>query len=158
MEPRIETLESKKLVGLRLKMSLSRNRTRELWQTFMPRRAEAKARVGSHYISMQVYDPDQGDPFSPEAVFEKWATVEVADGKEMPEGMESYTLHGGQYAVFTHCGPASAAQETFQKIFGVWLPNSGYALDAREHFEVLPADYRPDDPDATEEIWIPIRD
>lgn len=157
MEPRIETLESKRLVGLRLKMSLAKNRTKELWQTFMPRRTEAKARVGAHYISMQVFDPSQGDPFSREAVFEKWATVEVEDQGEAPEGMDTYTLAGGKYAVFTHRGPASAAPETFHMIFGVWLPNSDYALDAREHFEVLPADYRPDDPDATEEIWIPIR-
>ncbi len=156
MEPRIETLETKRLVGLRLTMSLSRNRTRELWQTFMPRRAEAKA-VGSHYISMQVYDTHRGDPFSPDAEFEKWAAVEVAEGETVPEGMEGYTLRGGQYAVFTHRGPASAALEVFHKIFGIWLPNSDYALDSREHFEVLPADYRPDDPEATEEIWIPIR-
>lgn len=157
MEPRIETLESKKLVGLRLKMSQAQNRTAELWQSFMPRRTEAKARVGSHYISMQVFHPELGDPFSPEACFEKWAAVEVPQEVETPEGMESFLLRGGEYAVFTHNGPASEARETFHKIFGYWLPNSDYALDAREHFEVLPADYHPDDPDATEEIWIPIR-
>jgi AraC family transcriptional regulator len=157
MEPRIETLESKRLVGLRLKMSLAENRTRELWQTFMPRRNEATARVGSHFVSMQVFDREQGDPFSPESPFEKWAAVEVAPQVNPPEGMETYTLAGGKYAVFTHRGPASEAPATFHKIFGIWLPNSGYALDAREHFEILPPDYRPDDPEATEEIWIPIR-
>lgn len=157
IKPRIEMLPSKRLVGMRLKMSLSENKTAELWKTFMPRRSETKKRIGSHYISMQVFDQDQDDCFSLDASFDKWATVEVADQEQMPDGMEAYTLAGGLYAVFNHRGPASAAPEVFQKIFGVWLPDSGYALDAREHFEVLPENYRPDDPEATEEIWIPIR-
>jgi AraC family transcriptional regulator len=42
-------------------------------------------------------------------------------------------------------------------IFGEWLPNSSYELDTREHFEILSEGYRPDDRDAEEEIWIPIR-
>ena len=146
MKPRIETLDTKKLVGFRLKMSLVQNRTTELWRTFMQRQEEVMRRVGSHIVSMQVYNRALGDPFSPETPFEKWAAVEVSEQDEVPAGMEAVTLAGGKYAVFTHRGPASAASSTFQKIFGVWLPNSGYALDAREHFEIFPAGYRPDDP------------
>jgi AraC family transcriptional regulator len=55
-----------------------------------------------------------------------------------------------------HHGPATDVS-TFEYIFARWLPASGYALDGRPHFEVLPADYRPLDPDAREEIWIPVR-
>jgi AraC family transcriptional regulator len=38
MEPGIETLAEKKLVGRRMTMSLSNNKTGELWQSFMPER------------------------------------------------------------------------------------------------------------------------
>lgn len=37
MEPRIETLEPKKLIGMRLKMTLVNDKTAALWQRFMPR-------------------------------------------------------------------------------------------------------------------------
>ncbi|WP_419659877.1 GyrI-like domain-containing protein [Desulfosarcina variabilis] len=44
-----------------------------------------------------------------------------------------------------------------QHIFGQWLPNASYSLDNREHFEILPAGYSPVDPNATEEIWVPVK-
>lgn len=154
MEPRIKELEPKKLIGIRMKMSLSVNKTKELWQKFMPRRKEIKNRKNANYISMQKY-PDNWT-FAPDALFEKWAAVEVSSFVDIPSGMETYLLKGGKYAVFVHHGPASAAAETMQYIFGQWLPKSAYKLDKREHFEILPKGYNPLDPEAEEEIWIPI--
>ena len=106
---------------------------------------------------MQVYSATGGQIFSPTTVFEKWAVVQVLAHDSVPDGMESYTLPGGQYAVFIHNGPASAAPKTMQHIFGTWLPDSGYELDDREHFEILPDGYDPFDQHAHEEVWIPIR-
>lgn len=157
MEPRIEILDEKTLVGMHLDMRLAQNRTAELWRAFMPRRGEVKNRANPHFISMQVYDKAQGAPFAPATKFEKWAAVEVTRLNDVPEGMESYIMSGGKYAVFIHKGPASSAFKTFQHIFGVWLPESQYELDDREHFEVLPPEYRPDDPNAVEEVWVPIK-
>ncbi len=41
-------------------------------------------------------------------------------------------------------------------IHEIWLPESGYVIDDREHFEKLEEGYIPLDENATEEIWIPI--
>ena len=157
MEPRIEILEPKKLIGMRMKMTFARNRTVELWRQFMPRSAEVRARLTPEYISMQIFEDLDDRGFLPDTRFEKWAVVEVARQDAVPEGMEAYTLAGGKYAAFLHEGPASAAPKTFGYIFDTWLPGSEYALDHREHFEILPENYRADDPDAREEVWIPIR-
>ena len=157
MEPRIEILESKKLVGMRMKMTFSDNKTGELWRQFMPRRGEVQGRLSSGFISMQIYDDLDDRGFRPETSFEKWAAVEVDPQQRVPDGIEAHTLSGGKYAVCIHEGPASAAPRTFGYIFGTWLPASEYELDAREHFEILAEDYRPDDPDAREEVWIPIK-
>ena len=157
MEPRLVALEEKQLAGMHLQMSLARNRTTEVWKGFRPRVREIEGRVGDSFISMQVYGAEPGEIFSPETVFEKWAAIEVSTQENLPPGIEPYSLVGGLYAVFLHQGPASAAPLTMQQIFGAWLPASIYQLDDREHFEILPADYRPDDPKAREEIWIPIR-
>jgi len=157
MQPRIETISPKKLVGKRLRMSLSGNKTRELWQSFMQRRKEVKNAIGNELFSLQVYDPIYFTGFNPNTVFEKWATVEVTDFELVPDKMETFALPGGLYAVFVHKGAARTGQETFQYIFGSWLPNSGYTLDNRPHFEVLGEKYKNDDPDSEEEIWIPIK-
>lgn len=155
MDPRIELLNIKKLIGIHKIMSLSDNRTGDLWQEFMPRRSEVKDRINAELISMQIY-PDNWD-FSPEKLFEKWAAVEVSSFNKVPPEMDTYLLQGGKYAVFIHNGPASAAVKTMQYIFGQWLPKSKYNLDSREHFEILSKGYSPVDPNASEEIWVPIK-
>ena len=158
MEPRIEILKPKQLIGIHMEMSLSNNKTAELWQSFMPRRKEVINRNSSDFISMQKYNMKEEEMFLPETRFEKWAVVEVSSFSDVPQDMETYQLAGGKYAVFIHRGPASSAAATMQYIFTDWLPNSIYELDSREHFEILPESYHPMDPEATEEIWIPIRD
>ena len=156
MESRIVTLRPKKLVGIHMEMSLSDNKTQQLWQQFMPRRSEVLDRTSSEFLSMQVYT-DSRQLFESTALFTKWAVVEVATHAEIPRGMDAYTLDGGKYVVFIHEGPASAAPKTWRYISGSWLPTSKYELDDREHFEVLPEDYNPLDPEAREEVWVPIK-
>ena len=155
MESRIELLKAKKLVGICMKMSLSNNKTSELWQQFMHRRSEVKNRLTAEFISMQKYPVNWN--FSQDTLFEKWATVEVSSFTDVPANMGTYVLQGGKYAIFIHHGPASAAAKTMKYIFGQWLPKFEYRLADREHFEILPGDYNPVDPNASEEIWVPIK-
>lgn len=157
MELRIETLPSKKLVGMWLRMTLLEDKTMVLGKQFMPRRTEVKERVNANIISMKLFDALMDQSFSPETAFTKWIAVEVAQHTDIPEGMEAYTLTGGLYAVFIHQGPASTFPATLQYIFETWLPQSDYELDHREHFEVLGPSYNPKDPTAEEEVWIPIK-
>lgn len=133
------------------------NKTQALWQSFMPRRHEVQGRITDDYISMQVYDKNGDAAFTPTTVFRKWAVVEVDEGGEVPEGMQTFTLETGLYAVFDYVGPASGAPRVFGYIFQDWLPNSAYAMDDRPQFEILPEGYNPIDPQAREEVWIPIR-
>lgn len=157
MKPRIEKIISKRLIGKRMQMSLSANKTGDLWQNFMQRRTEIKNSIGNDLYSIQVYDPMYFVDFNPDAEFEKWAAVEVSDFDKIPPEMESCGLPGGLYAVFLHKGAASTGPKTFQYIFETWLPDSGFILDNRPHFEILGEKYKNEDPDSEEEIWIPVK-
>jgi AraC family transcriptional regulator len=158
MQPRIELLPGKKLVGKRLKMTLAEDKTFQLWSGFMPRRKEIKHSVSSDFISMQVYtQPMIFKDFTPHTEFEKWAAVEVSEYENIPDEMETYILNGGLYAVFIHKGLAGDFPQTAQYIFGSWLPNAEYELDQREHFELLGSKYKNNDPSSEEEVWIPIK-
>lgn len=157
MVPTIKLLSEKKLVGKRLNMSLVRNHTAALWQSLIPRTREVHNRIGSDLYSLQVYPANYFESFNPATMFEKWALIEVADFSSVPEGMESFTLPGGLYAVFLYRGPASEGAKAFQYVYGIWLPQSEYVLDERPHFEVLGANYRNEGPQSEEEIWIPLR-
>ena len=155
MEPRIEILPETRLIGNRMTMSLSNNKTGELWRSFMPRRREIQNHLTSELISMQVYD-QLVEPGNLNQQFEKWAAIEVPDFSIVPPGMETCVLPGGLYAVFSYQG-SSTDTRIFQHIFGVWLPSSTYVLDSRPHFERLGEKYKNADPDSEEEIWIPIK-
>ncbi len=158
MKFRIEILPETKLIGVRMKMSFANNKTAELWKSFMPRRNEVGSRTSIDFFSMQKYGEDfSTTKFNPNAVFEKWAAVEVNSFDTVPEGMEAYTIKGGKYVVFHYIGAANGPFNPFQYIFQEWLPQSGYQIDNREHFEVLGEGYNPTDPNAEEDIWIPIK-
>jgi AraC family transcriptional regulator len=158
MQPRIETLAPKKLIGKRVSMTVSNNQTFKLWLSFMPKRKEIKNNLTNDLFSLQVYPPSFDFTFSnPDAAFEKWAALEVPDFSFVPEGLETFDLASGLYAVFEYKG-VSSDPKIFKYIFGVWLPKSNnYTLDDRAHFEILGDKYQNNNPDSEEEIWIPIK-
>lgn len=158
MTPRIITIPEKKLVGKRVRMTLSANRTAELWQSFMPRLKDIRNRQNAELISAEVYDPDPDfKDFNLTTEFEKWAAVEVSAFNEIPQNMEALTINSGLYAVFLYKGAANDFESTFRYIFGTWLPASGYSLDSRPHFEVMGEKYKGNDPTSEEEIWVPVK-
>ena len=157
MEPRIEIIPEKKLVGSSIKMSLTDNKTGWLWGNFMPKLKGIANQVGQDKYSLQVYGSDYFSNFDPNREFVKWALVEVTDFDNIPTDLEAFTLKGGQYAVFIHRGDTTEFYKTAQYIYGVWLPNSVFELDDRPHFEVLGKKYKNNDPASEEEVWIPVK-
>ena len=154
--PRIVKLKEKKLLGQQVTMSLLNNLTGELWAKFRSRTDEIQDRVGTDFLSMQIYPTDYHKNFGPKREFQKWATLEVDSFDKVPDGMETFTLREGDYAVFDYRG-SSSDPSIFQYIYNQWLPNSKYELDDRPHFEVLGKKYKNNDPTSEEEIWIPIK-
>jgi AraC family transcriptional regulator len=158
LQPVIEYLNEKNLAGKKIVMSFADNKTTELWRSFMPRRKGITNAVGTDLYSIQLF----GSAFNfsnidPNALFEKWAAVEVKDVENIPADMEAMTLEAGWYAVFMYKGAASSGDKIFKYIFCDWLPNSMYSLADRPHFEKLGAKYKNDSTDSEEEIWIPIQ-
>jgi AraC family transcriptional regulator len=154
---RIETLQEKKLVGMRMIMSHTNNMTGHLWQQFMSRRKEIINTIGTDLYSLRIYTQDYFQNFHPSTEFEKWACIEVADFDEVPSEMQTLTIQEGLYAVFPYKGLPSEGAETFRYIYSQWVPNSGYNLDNRPHFEILGSKYKNDDPNSEEDIWVPIK-
>ena len=158
MEPRIEFLPQKKLVGKSIEMSLDNDSTSELWRTVMPLVKNLQNSVSNDLFSIQIYAANSNfSNFTPQTTFTKWATIEVSNFNGLPEGLAPHTLNGGLYAIFTHKGNTEAFAKTREYIFGEWLPKSDYDVDQREHFELLGSKYKKDSSDSEEEVWIPIR-
>jgi len=157
-QPRIEILGEHKLIGNRISTSIADNQTFKLWSSFMPRRKEIKNILSNNLFSVQVYPSLFDFTFANlSEPFEKWATVEVSNFDSIPEGMESFNLQEGLYAVWDYKG-LNTDTRIFEYIFGDWIINSKeYCLDNRPHFEILGEKYKNNHPDSEEEIWIPIK-
>jgi AraC family transcriptional regulator len=157
MFQKILILPEKKLIGVKICMSFNENKVVELWKKFMPRRKEITSNLNNELISMQIY-PNSFDlvNLNPNAKFDKWAAVEVTNFDNIPDEMEPYLLNSSLYAVFLHQG-SNTDFSTFKYIFETWLPNSGYEIDNRPHFEILGANYKNNDVNSEEEVYIPIK-
>lgn len=137
-------------------MSLTENKTFELFSNFMPRRKEIVNVLKSDVFDLIIYPTNYFSTFNPSTSFIKWALMEVSSFENIPNEMETFVLSSGQYAVFDYKG-LSTDKSIFEYIFKTWLPNSNYLIDNRPHFEVLGEKYKNNDPNSEEEIWIPIR-
>lgn len=161
LKPEVLNLNTRKLVGLRCKTSLIQNNIPTLWKIFVRRKQEILHNTDNGLFGVSGYNLSRGfDPkkFSATSMIEKWATVEVSDDSNIPEDMALYNLTGGKYAKFIHLGGKKNIQMSFEYIYSVWLPNSIYDLDNRDHFEHYPKGYKgPDNPDSELSIYIPIK-
>ncbi|MBL7693924.1 MAG: GyrI-like domain-containing protein [Ferruginibacter sp.] len=156
MEPRIELIKEKKLVGLQARMSLADYKVADLWKAFMPKRKEITGATTNDVLSLAIYDATYFSRFNPANEFEKWAAVEVTGFEHIPPGMSTLIVPAGLYAIFSHKG-SSTDNSIFQYIYSTWIPASRYRLDDRPHFEVLGEQYRNNDAGSEEIIYIPIR-
>jgi AraC family transcriptional regulator len=157
MNPRIEIIEEKKLVGKKLTMSYANYRIGELWGSFMPRLKEISNSKSKELVSLVVYNPNHFNDFHLTNEFERWATIEVEDFLNVPAEMETFVLSSGLYAVFHYRGSTTGASGFYQNIFTVWMPNSEYELDYRPHFEIIGEKYKNNDLLSEEDIFIPIK-
>ena len=158
MIPKIVTLTAKKLIGFSIEMSLIDNKTFSIFSQLMPRLKEITNAKSADIFCVQVYDADYFTNFTPETLFTKWAAVEVKDYDTIPNGFEKLELSGGKYAVFLHKGNTEMFAKTAQYIFAEWLPNSGFKLDNKPHFEIMGDSYLGhENPESEEEVWIPIK-
>ena len=138
-------------------LSLANDATPQLWRQFIQ---EAK---GSLPATINRYNgtvyPAGFDmrTFGDNTVMQRWAAVEARVADQWPQSWDTLEIPPGEYATFTYKGLPSGFGNALAYFYQQWLPSSGYVLDERPHFEVLGPDYRPDDPDAEETVWIPIK-
>ncbi|MFN8438540.1 MAG: GyrI-like domain-containing protein [Cytophagales bacterium] len=156
MIPEIKITEEKLLLGNSMLMDLSHSQIGELWKNFIPKSHKLTQKKSTDLFSVSVYDEVYFKNFNPKNTFQKWAAVEVDSLSDINVGLESLIIPKGLYAVFYYKG-LNTDTSIFQYIFGTWLPSSEYELDQRPHFEVLGKNYKNNDPESEEEIWIPIK-
>lgn len=152
---RFDFIDKKELIGIRRSMSLVNDNTYSLFHQFMKLLISIGKKDCLKYDVRMFPEAYSGNA---ESTFIKWAAIDPENDMKFPDEFEKLPLIEGKYAVFLHQGSAVEAFRTFQYIFNCWFPESGTEPDQRLHFDVLPPEYKYDDPKGQHEIWIPVRD
>ncbi|MBA3028742.1 MAG: helix-turn-helix domain-containing protein [Desulfobacteraceae bacterium] len=155
MEPKIITKNEFKVIGMRYFGDNQKNEIKQLWDAFLPEEENIKNRVNptiGYGICYPVEGPDSV------SAFEYLAAVEVSTLDEIAEGMVGRTIPAQKYAVFSHKGSVDKIGDTYQAIYAIWQPKSGYELIKAPDFEYYDERFRPDQPEISElDIYIPVQ-
>jgi AraC family transcriptional regulator len=168
MEPKIVRKEGFKVVGMEVTTTLRSNwENRDifhLWARFQTRIGEIVDRTDPAVSYGICGDIDNEKPklaeMTEDTEYTDLVSVEVADLDHIPEGMVGRIVPGRTYAVFTHIGPLfpNYLQQTYDYIYGTWLPHSDRELDGGWDFEVYDVRFTGvDDPDSEFDIYVPIK-
>jgi AraC family transcriptional regulator len=104
----------------------------------------------------RAYGVCEMDDRLPEGSFRYVAAFQITRPEDAPP--EFYQMHvpGGKYAVFKHAGALDGLPKTFDYIYNVWLPKSGYRRANRPDLEVYTNEFRDFAPDSVMYLYIPI--
>lgn len=152
MNPKIVTITAKHLVGMSSAMKQNEyHKIPQLWQRFMPQKRNIVKLLNQELLAVQVYE----NMLDFDKPFKIYAAAEVSNSDNLPDDMEAFTIPKGEYAVFLHKGMNAA--KTYQDIMTKWLPQSGYAIDDRPHFQIMGAKYKNGSENSEEDFYVPIK-
>jgi AraC family transcriptional regulator len=139
MQPQFITKPAFAVVGLHRRATPKSPAIPALWDQFVPRMGEIphQATEQASYGVMDNYDHAQGE-------FDYIAGNPVDKVGNLPAGMVRWEIPANTYAVFETSIPKLG--ETFDFIYGQWLPTSDYQQTAGPYFERYGEDFRPDNP------------
>ena len=162
MQPIVKEINERKIVGMEKTTTLNTTYIDipKLWEDFCSRIHEIE-NVANKDVFYEVRKPDMNfsmNDFKETSEFTEIAGVEVLNFDNIPEGMTSVTLPAGRYAAFTHKGSPMNLRQTYEYIWGTWLPNSEYEADLKYDFELYGEKFKgPDDPESEIYIYIPVK-
>lgn len=81
---------------------------------------------------------------------------EVESASVVPQGLTVHQVPDAYYAIFEHRGPATAADQTMDYIFGEWIPKSGYSAAMQDILVKYDERFKIESPESVMEIWVPL--
>ncbi|HEX7319136.1 MAG TPA: GyrI-like domain-containing protein [bacterium] len=157
--PEIVTLPDMTIVGMQTLVSTKNNIISNLWMRFIPRAGEIKERAKTDAMLGISYDMQEisADPSTRESQFFYLAGAIVSDVKDLPEGMTFRKILKHKYAKFTHRGSLDKLGDTYNYMYGQWLPKSAYDVDEiAPEIEWYDNRFMPDSANSAFDIYMPI--
>lgn len=150
MDPRLTEIATKDEITV-VGMRHMKGQIMQLWQEFLPRSVEIK-----NSLDKGVFYGFQGMVDGSDSVY--IACTEVSTFDDVPEGMVSWTIPAGKYAVFTCKGIPESLDDTFdEKLYTNWLPSAELEPSANYYVEIYDQRFRPGSEDSEVDLWVPVK-
>jgi AraC family transcriptional regulator len=121
------------------------------WQRFAPHLGHIPGQQGPATYGVVCNGDGEGN-------IDYIAGVAVADFQDLPADFARIRIPACRYAVFTHAGHISTIRQTWNTIWGQWLPGSGLEAADAPDFERYGESFDPQTGAGGFEIWLPVKD
>lgn len=153
MELELKKIAPFKVVGLLYEGKNEHGEISKLWDAFNRRGNEL-----CPASTKEVYGVCRMIPGRTDGSFEYVAAVRRDDLSNLPAGTVVREVPACTVAVFRHHGAADTLHDTYQKIYGEWLPSSAYQpLEPGLDMEVYNEEFTFFAPDSVMYIYVPVR-
>lgn len=158
IKPRFEVISEIKVIGIKKNITPDNNLLPDLWKNFI----DSSSKIINELRPLKYYGICENDrpnnQFGENIAYSEIVGLEVTSFDHVPTGMITKVIPAGKYAIFTHRGSIDSLKETYEYIWGTWIPLQKVEIDMRDDFEVYDERFKgPDNPQTQIEIFIPIK-
>ena len=153
MEPTFVNLPAFTVVGMRYFGKNENQEIHAMWED-----ANKNFHKIKNVSREAAYGVCQNVPGAAEGEFEYIAGLQVSKVEDVPAGMVMRQVPAHKYAVFTHVGALDKLRDTYNYIYQVWLPKSGYKPLGGLDFEYYNEDFKDFAPDSRFYIYVALQE
>ncbi len=158
IQPVIKVIPEVKVIGIKGKTTLENNLLPNLWNDFNCSNSKIINRTEPLRYYGICENDRQNNQFGEKVAYSEIVGIEVTSFDYIPEGMIAKVIPQGKYVVFTHKGSIGKLQETYEYIWGTWIPLSKVEIDMRDDFELYDERFKGANNHLSEiDIYIPIK-
>lgn len=134
LQPEIVMVPDIHMMGISFQTTVNGKESAFVWQQFN-RQIPAGLLSNRRFGVYEAGNNCSSDLFCADSKTTAFVGVEIPENSSVQKGMKIKTLCGGKYAKFIHKGTVDTLIQTYQYIWGVWFPKSGYGLADCDDFE-----------------------
>jgi AraC family transcriptional regulator len=161
LKPEITIISSTHILGIRFETSIDENCSVSMWEKLNQQITvfnDPQLSFCRRYEIYEVADSCSAQSFGGDCSINAFIGIEYPSRIKTEYGLQTKELSEGKYAKFVHVGTVDTLLNTYQYIWSVWFPKSGYELAEQDDFECYTERFLgPNNPHSEIDIYFPVK-
>ncbi|MDD3415039.1 MAG: AraC family transcriptional regulator [Lachnospiraceae bacterium] len=161
LKPEITMISSTHILGIRFETSIDENCSVSMWEKLNQQITvfnDPQLSFCRRYEIYEVADSCSAQSFGGDCSINAFIGMEYPGKSKTDYGLQEKELSEGKYAKFVHVGTVDTLLNTYQYIWSVWFPKSGYELAEQDDFECYTERFLgPNNPNSQIDIYFPVK-